>query len=204
MFDFLVWEIIKWITPIFWGFAYFLTNCFIVYAISHKPCSDISKRIFRSDPGQIRSVTDTDTDYLWKIAKQLLHICSIPSSFLSPGVQLDPSKAWCPVLECQAVCSLQPSTEGQPTAVACLTCHAVFCSGCRGPWQDGHTCPERQPMMSPSPSHESRSVRRPTDCSHTVWAVLWKSYCGESRMRVFVRTKLVTAVNKLLKYSWLN
>ncbi|XP_031178521.1 E3 ubiquitin-protein ligase RNF144B isoform X1 [Sander lucioperca] len=71
------------------------------------------------------------------------------------GVKLDPSKAWCPVLECQAVCSLQLSTEGQPTAVPCPTCHAVFCSGCRGPWQDGHTCPERQPMMSPS--HESRA-----------------------------------------------
>ncbi|XP_022609129.1 E3 ubiquitin-protein ligase RNF144B [Seriola dumerili] len=73
------------------------------------------------------------------------------------GVKLDPSKAWCPVLECQAVCKVQPSTEGQPTAVPCLTCHTVFCSGCRGPWQDSHTCPERQPMMSPSPSHESRA-----------------------------------------------
>lgn len=72
------------------------------------------------------------------------------------GVKLDPSKAWCPVLECQAVCNVQPSSEGQPTAVPCPTCHAVFCSGCRGPWQDSHTCPERQPMMSPSPSHESR------------------------------------------------
>ncbi|XP_074510693.1 E3 ubiquitin-protein ligase RNF144B [Sebastes fasciatus] len=73
------------------------------------------------------------------------------------GVKLDPSKSWCPVLECQAVCSVQLSTEGRPTAVPCPTCHAVFCSGCRGPWQDGHTCPERQPMMSPSSSHESRA-----------------------------------------------
>lgn len=112
------------------------------------------------------------------------NICSTPSSFLPTGVKLDPSKAWCPVLECQAVCSLQPSTEGRPTAVPCLTCHAVFCSGCRGPWQDGHTCPERQPMMSPSPSHESRSVRRPLTAA--------------TQLRVFVRTKRVTAVNKLL------
>ncbi|CAN9514143.1 unnamed protein product [Ophioblennius macclurei] len=72
-------------------------------------------------------------------------------------VKLDPSKAWCPVLQCQAVCDLQPSAEGRPTAVPCLTCHAVFCSGCRGPWQEGHTCPERQPMIFPSPAHESRS-----------------------------------------------
>ncbi|XP_030015096.1 E3 ubiquitin-protein ligase RNF144B [Sphaeramia orbicularis] len=73
------------------------------------------------------------------------------------GVKLDPTKAWCPVLECQAVCSLSPGSEGQPTAVPCPTCRAVFCSGCRGPWGDGHTCPERQPMMSSLPSRESRS-----------------------------------------------
>ncbi|XP_028281191.1 E3 ubiquitin-protein ligase RNF144B [Parambassis ranga] len=73
------------------------------------------------------------------------------------GVKLDPSKAWCPVLECQAVCSMQASTEGRPAAVSCPTCRAVFCSGCRGPWQEGHACPERQPMMLPSPSRESRA-----------------------------------------------
>ncbi|KAK5892832.1 hypothetical protein CesoFtcFv8_013182 [Champsocephalus esox] len=72
------------------------------------------------------------------------------------GVKLDPSKAWCPVLECQAVCSVQQSSEGQPAAVPCPTCHTVFCSGCRGPWLDDHTCPEQQPMMSPSLARESR------------------------------------------------
>ncbi|XP_034384523.1 E3 ubiquitin-protein ligase RNF144B [Cyclopterus lumpus] len=77
------------------------------------------------------------------------------------GVKLDPSKAWCPVLECQAMCSVQLSTEGQPNAVPCLTCHAIFCSGCRGPWQDGHTCPEHQPMMAPSPSRESSDSDMP-------------------------------------------
>ncbi|KAF0044983.1 hypothetical protein F2P81_001512 [Scophthalmus maximus] len=73
------------------------------------------------------------------------------------GVKLDPSKAWCPALDCQAVCSVQPGTEGRPRDVPCPACRTVFCSGCRGPWQDGHTCPERQPMMSPSPSHGSRA-----------------------------------------------
>ncbi|XP_068590654.1 E3 ubiquitin-protein ligase RNF144B [Cebidichthys violaceus] len=73
------------------------------------------------------------------------------------GVKLDPSKAWCPVLECQSVCSVQLSTEGQPNAVPCPSCHTVFCSGCRGPWQDGHTCPELQPMMSPSRESRARS-----------------------------------------------
>lgn len=77
---------------------------------------------------------------------------------LPAGVKLDPSKAWCPVVECQAVCSMKASTEGEPTAVPCTACNTIFCSGCRGPWQDGHTCPERQPMMSSSPSHENRSV----------------------------------------------
>lgn len=71
------------------------------------------------------------------------------------GVKLDPSKAWCPVLECQAVCNVEQSTEGHPAAVPCPTCHTVFCSGCRGPWQDGHACPERQGMMTPS--HQSRA-----------------------------------------------
>lgn len=66
------------------------------------------------------------------------------------GVKLDPGKAWCPVLQCQAVCSLQPSTEGRPAAVPCPACLTVFCSGCRGPWQDGHACPQHQPMVSPS------------------------------------------------------
>ncbi|XP_064804132.1 E3 ubiquitin-protein ligase RNF144B [Oncorhynchus masou masou] len=71
------------------------------------------------------------------------------------GVQLDPSRAWCPVLECQAVCSVGPSSEGQPTSVPCPACHTVFCSGCRGPWQDGHTCPDHQPMTSSLPASES-------------------------------------------------
>ncbi|XP_028326487.1 E3 ubiquitin-protein ligase RNF144B [Gouania willdenowi] len=73
------------------------------------------------------------------------------------GVKLDPSKAWCPVLECQAVCSVQDSSEGRPTAVPCPTCHVVFCSGCRAPWQDGHTCPEHQHMTQTLPTTESRS-----------------------------------------------
>ncbi|XP_068425362.1 E3 ubiquitin-protein ligase RNF144B [Clinocottus analis] len=77
------------------------------------------------------------------------------------GVKLDPSKTWCPVLECQAMCTVKLSTEGQPNAVPCLTCHTIFCSRCRGPWQDSHTCPERQPMMAPSPSRERRDSDMP-------------------------------------------
>ncbi|CAB1334181.1 unnamed protein product [Coregonus sp. 'balchen'] len=76
--------------------------------------------------------------------------------FISISMLLDPSRAWCPVLECQAVCSVGPSSEGQPTSVPCPACHTVFCSGCRGPWQDGHACPEHQPMTSSSPDSESR------------------------------------------------
>ncbi|XP_018618253.2 E3 ubiquitin-protein ligase RNF144B [Scleropages formosus] len=66
------------------------------------------------------------------------------------GVQLDPSKAWCPVVECQAVCRVKPSAEGQPTSVPCPACNNVFCSSCKGPWQDGHTCPERRPLTAPT------------------------------------------------------
>ncbi|XP_042597524.1 E3 ubiquitin-protein ligase RNF144B isoform X2 [Cyprinus carpio] len=66
------------------------------------------------------------------------------------GVQLDPSKAWCPMLDCQAVCSVTPGTEGKPLPVPCPTCHAVFCCGCRSPWIDGHSCSQHQPLMAPS------------------------------------------------------
>ncbi|XP_014912878.1 E3 ubiquitin-protein ligase RNF144B [Poecilia latipinna] len=84
------------------------------------------------------------------------------------GVKLDPSKAWCPVLECQAVCSVQASTEGRPAAVACPACHTVFCSSCRGPWLEGHTCPEGQPMMlplqSPGSSDPEESIKQCPMC----------------------------------------
>lgn len=74
------------------------------------------------------------------------------------GVKLDASKAWCPVRECQAVCSLQPGPEGRPGAVPCASCRAVFCSACREAWRDGHACSERQPMMMwASPSHGTGS-----------------------------------------------
>ncbi|XP_074416058.1 LOW QUALITY PROTEIN: E3 ubiquitin-protein ligase RNF144B [Carassius auratus] len=66
------------------------------------------------------------------------------------GVQLDPSKAWCPMLDCQAVCSLTPGTEGKPLPVPCPACRAVFCCGCRSPWIDGHSCSQHQPLMAPS------------------------------------------------------
>nr|XP_061805022.1 E3 ubiquitin-protein ligase RNF144B isoform X2 [Nerophis lumbriciformis] len=66
------------------------------------------------------------------------------------GVSLDPSKTWCPLFDCQAVCTMQLSSEGQAVAVPCPTCHTIFCSECKVPWQGGHTCSELQPMMSHS------------------------------------------------------
>ncbi|KAJ8353801.1 hypothetical protein SKAU_G00213680 [Synaphobranchus kaupii] len=68
------------------------------------------------------------------------------------GVHHDPSKAWCPVLECQAVCAIKPGPEGLPTSVPCPACCTIFCSQCRELWQDGHACLERQPLTSlPNP-----------------------------------------------------
>ncbi|XP_034144988.1 E3 ubiquitin-protein ligase RNF144B isoform X2 [Esox lucius] len=90
------------------------------------------------------------------------------------GVQLDPSRVWCPVLECQAVCSVGPSSEGQPTSVPCPACHATFCSACRGPWQDGHACPEHQPMRSSSLTSQSR--RR--SCSDSDLPIKQCPICG--------------------------
>lgn len=103
------------------------------------------------DKGQKNVQSVAKSDITWPKALYFLPLyCT--------GVKLDPSKAWCPVLECQAVCSVQPSTEGRPAAVACPTCQAVFCSGCRGLWQDDHTCPEQQLFVLSSLSKESRSV----------------------------------------------
>ncbi len=83
--------------------------------------------------------------------------CFFPQFFFRSlsGVQLDPSKAWCPMLECQAVCSVTPGTEGKPLPVPCPACHAVFCCSCRSPWINGHSCSQHQPLMAPS---EDRSV----------------------------------------------
>ncbi|KAF7691928.1 hypothetical protein HF521_010895 [Silurus meridionalis] len=61
------------------------------------------------------------------------------------GVQLDPCKAWCPVLECQAVCIVNPSPESKP--VPCPTCHSVFCFICKELWEDGHSCQQHQPLV---------------------------------------------------------
>nr|XP_057909120.1 E3 ubiquitin-protein ligase RNF144B [Doryrhamphus excisus] len=73
------------------------------------------------------------------------------------GVNLDPGKTWCPVLECQAECNVQLSSKGHPAAVPCPTCHTIFCSECGGPWQGDHTCSELQPMMSRSDESRSHS-----------------------------------------------
>lgn len=62
------------------------------------------------------------------------------------GVQLDPSKTWCPVVECQAVCSLHSSAESEPVSIVCPSCSAVFCSLCRVDWHDPHLCSERLPL----------------------------------------------------------
>lgn len=140
------------------------------------------------------------------------YMCShVPSSLLSAGVKLDPSKAWCPMLECQAVCSVQTSTEGQPISVRCLTCHAVFCSGCRGPWEDNHTCPQRQPMMFPSASDESRSAphllrnkHQQKETVHCSEAVVSMVCCGQRNREQLSSWFLTTAGSyfSARKVSW--
>ncbi|XP_061919677.1 E3 ubiquitin-protein ligase RNF144B [Entelurus aequoreus] len=82
------------------------------------------------------------------------------------GVSLDPSKTWCPLFDCQAVCTVQLSSEGQAVAVPCPTCHTIFCSECKVPWQGGHTCSELQPMMSHSneSSHSELPIKQCPKC----------------------------------------
>lgn len=88
-----------------------------------------------------------------------------PHSFFRShsGVQLDPSKAWCPVLDCQAVCSVTPGSEGKPVPVPCPVCRAVFCCGCRSPWTDAHSCSQHQPLMTSSADRSVRPISTPTD-----------------------------------------
>ncbi|KAL6462299.1 hypothetical protein MHYP_G00287210 [Metynnis hypsauchen] len=80
------------------------------------------------------------------------------------GVQLDPSKAWCPALDCQAVCSVIPSTEGRAVPVPCPACHTVFCCSCRGPWEDRHTCSQQQPLVV-SPASDSGQPSSDTEAT---------------------------------------
>ncbi|XP_066546857.1 E3 ubiquitin-protein ligase RNF144B [Amia ocellicauda] len=65
-------------------------------------------------------------------------------------VQLDPDKTWCPVLGCQAVCSIGQHSNAQPVSVLCPACGVVFCSVCKGDWQPGHSCSERRSLNLPS------------------------------------------------------
>ncbi|XP_031432839.1 E3 ubiquitin-protein ligase RNF144B [Clupea harengus] len=79
---------------------------------------------------------------------------------LSPEVQLDPSKAWCPVIDCQAVCSVVPGVEGMPTPLPCQACHAIFCCSCSQPWQDEHVCSSSQ-ALTPASSEDRCSPDTP-------------------------------------------
>lgn len=76
-------------------------------------------------------------------------------------VQLDPSKAWCPMLDCQAVCSVVPSEEGTLIPVACPACHTIFCLGCKHPWLEGHVCEGSPPLMSSSSEGDRCSADTP-------------------------------------------
>ncbi|KAL2084291.1 hypothetical protein ACEWY4_019809 [Coilia grayii] len=72
------------------------------------------------------------------------------------AVQLDPSKAWCPVLDCQAVCSVIAGVEGMPTPVPCPACRTIFCCGCMQLWQEEHVCSSSH-SLTPASSDDDRS-----------------------------------------------
>lgn len=67
------------------------------------------------------------------------------------AVQLDSNKVWCPVVDCQAVCSIVPSgeglDEGGPTPMPCPVCRALFCCSCIQPWQEEHVCGRSQVLV---------------------------------------------------------
>ncbi|XP_076136073.1 E3 ubiquitin-protein ligase RNF144B [Alosa pseudoharengus] len=81
-------------------------------------------------------------------------------------VQLDPSKAWCPVIHCQAVCCVVPGVEGTPSPlpVPCPACHNIFCFDCKQPWQEGHVCSSSQPLTSEGDSSTDAPIKQCPMC----------------------------------------
>uniref|UniRef100_A0A8C7EHN0 E3 ubiquitin-protein ligase RNF144B n=1 Tax=Nothoprocta perdicaria TaxID=30464 RepID=A0A8C7EHN0_NOTPE len=62
-------------------------------------------------------------------------------------VHLDPRRTWCPAVDCQAVCHIEPSESGQPVPVECPACRLRFCSSCEEPWHPDPRRPRRLPVL---------------------------------------------------------
>nr|XP_025969141.1 E3 ubiquitin-protein ligase RNF144B isoform X2 [Dromaius novaehollandiae] len=65
-------------------------------------------------------------------------------------VHLDPQRTWCPAVDCQAVCYIEPSDSGQPVLVECQACHLKFCSSCEEAWHPEHLCQDNQTTVVPT------------------------------------------------------
>ncbi|XP_041040561.1 E3 ubiquitin-protein ligase RNF144B-like isoform X2 [Carcharodon carcharias] len=63
-------------------------------------------------------------------------------------VHLDPSRTWCPRVQCQTVCQIDVADSHQAVQVQCPSCHIQFCSVCKASWHPGQACQENQPFMS--------------------------------------------------------
>ncbi|XP_020385778.2 E3 ubiquitin-protein ligase RNF144B isoform X2 [Rhincodon typus] len=69
-------------------------------------------------------------------------------------VHLDPSRTWCPRVQCQAVCQINVADSHQAVSVQCPSCQTQFCSICKASWHPGQACQETQPFM-PSKANDT-------------------------------------------------
>ncbi|XP_076332547.1 putative E3 ubiquitin-protein ligase RNF144A-A [Tachypleus tridentatus] len=62
---------------------------------------------------------------------------------LNREVELDPTRTWCPGINCETICYVRPTVKGEESvAVFCSKCGFTFCSVCKEKWHPSKTCDE--------------------------------------------------------------
>ncbi|XP_013790433.1 probable E3 ubiquitin-protein ligase RNF144A-B [Limulus polyphemus] len=62
---------------------------------------------------------------------------------LNREIELDPTRAWCPSVNCETICYVRPAIKGEEwVAVFCPKCGLTFCSVCKEKWHPSKTCDE--------------------------------------------------------------
>lgn len=66
---------------------------------------------------------------------------------LNREVELDPTRTWCPGVNCETICYVRPSPDGKNKTgvlVHCPNCRSKFCSLCKDTWHFNKSCEEVQ------------------------------------------------------------
>ncbi|XP_013790083.2 E3 ubiquitin-protein ligase RNF144A-like [Limulus polyphemus] len=67
---------------------------------------------------------------------------------LNREVELDPTRTWCPGINCETICYVRPTVKGEENvAVFCPKCGFAFCSVCKEKWHPSKTCDELRKDM---------------------------------------------------------